>query len=81
MQQPKLVPRLVSCPLVTVKLGELIITLDLGRNKLSEHLEAINRCVNHVQLAEYARRARIWKVSYRNNPIDDAYPAMAGAAI
>ena len=74
MQQPKTVPRLVACPTVTVGIGELIISLNLGRNKLAEHLGAINRCANHEQLAEYARRARIWKVSYRNNPLDDAYP-------
>ena len=74
MQQPKSVPRLIVCPLVSVEIGELIITLNMGRQKLAEHLEAVNRCANHQQLVDYARRARIWKVSYRNNPMDDAYP-------
>ena len=59
IQQPKTVPRLVVCPLVSVEIGELIITLNMGRKKLDEHLEAVNRCTNHEQLVDYARRARI----------------------
>ena len=74
MERPKTVPRLTACPQVSVKIGDLRITLNLGGRRLESNLELINKCRNHEQLVDFSRRARIWRVSYRNNPMDDEYP-------
>ena len=74
MERPKTVPRLTACPQVSVKIGDLKITLNLGGRRLEFNLELINKCSNHEQLVDFSRRASIWRVSYRNNPMDDEYP-------
>ena len=74
MKRPNTAPRLTECPPITIRIGGLKVALNLGKARLRTHLAGLNSCSNFEQLAEYAKREKIWKVSYLNNPMDDEYP-------
>ena len=66
--------RLRDEPRITESSGEIRVSIRFGLRKKANLISGVNACKTLIQLREWALSQKIWRVSYRNNPVDDDYP-------
>ena len=67
--------KLSMCPAVLVRSGDIKVSLDLGNKRLDKNLKALNNCRNAAQLRQYVMNNNVWRVTFKNNPVDEEeYP-------
>ncbi len=66
--------RLREEPRITENSGEVRVSIRFGLRKKESLISGANSCKSLDQLRVWALSQKIWRVSYRNNPVDDNYP-------
>ena len=63
--------RLRAEPRITEESGEIRVSIRFGTRRRDMLIAGANKCKSMAELRSWALTERIWRVSYRNNPIDD----------
>jgi len=74
MDRPRFDTALKEDPMVSVKVGVLIIGVRFPKRGLESKLERISACRNKDQLRAILETEKMWRISYKNDPEDDKYP-------
>jgi hypothetical protein len=68
--------RMLEDPRVSVDVGDLRVSIRIGGAKLQQNLDVLKGIRNDRQLENWLNEGKFWRISYKNNPRDDAYPGM-----
>ena len=74
MRAPSFGTRLLEDPRVSVDVGDFRVSIRIGGAKLQQNLDRLKGIKSLEQLGSFLLPGKFWRVSYRNNHVDDSYP-------
>jgi hypothetical protein len=74
MRAPAYGTKILEDPMVAVDVGDLRVSIRIGGARLQQNLEKLKSIKSLEQLGSFLLPGKFWRVSYRNNPVDDSYP-------